>query len=194
MFRTEVVKSKNLRKTLFFKIYNGLAIILLLFILSMTLKVFGPETAIFQFIKTHYNVIQPIIMGVAFLLIIISLYTRNAAKNTVRLGTIELDENELKFLVNDEIQETISITDISSVDFEYYSFRMRGNPLGCMNYLTLHTKNNGEKKYEIVIANTLLKAELGSMLNEINKKVPVKISYSYFLKKLIGDSDFKLNK
>lgn len=193
MFRTEVVKSKNLRKSLFFKIYNGIALIILVFILSITFKLFPADSTIFKFVQTNYNnIVQPVIMGVAFLLILASMYTRNAAKNPIRLGSIEMDENELKYLVEDEVQESISLSDIASIDFEFFSFRMRGNPMGCMNYLTLHTKNNGDKNYEIVIANTLVKAEFGSLLNQINKKTPVKVTYAYFLKKLIGDADFKL--
>lgn len=133
-------------------------------------------------------------MGIAFLLILASMYTRNAAKNPIRLGSVEVDENQLIYLVDDEVKETILLNNIESIDFEFFSFRMRGNPMGCMNYLTLRSKNNDEKKYEIVIANSLIKAEFGSLLNQINKKVPVKVSYAYFLKKIIGDADFKLEK
>ena len=192
MFRTEVVKSRNLRKTLFFKIYNGIAILILVFILATMLKLFGTESSIQKFIEANYtSIIQPVIMGVAFLLIIASMYTRNAVKNPNRLGSVEIDENELRYLIDDEVQETISWNNITSVDFEFFSFRMRGNPMGCMNYLSIHTKDEGDKNYEIVIANSLVKAEFGSLLNEINKKVPVKVTYAYFLKKLLGDSDFK---
>lgn len=195
MFRTEVVQSKNLRKSLFFKIYNVVAFLILLFILSITLKLFPVDSEIFIFIKENYNnIFQPAIMGVAFLLIIASMYTRNAAKNPIRLGSIELNETELRYLVDDELQETILLNNVASIDFEFFSFRMRGNPMGCMNYLTIRTKNNNEKKYEIVIANSLVKAEFGSLLNEINKKVPVKVSFAYFLKKIIGDSDFKFDR
>ena len=62
--------------------------------------------------------------------------------------------------------------------------------MGGMNYLSLN-KSNAAKKYEIVIANSLVKAEFGDLLRKINSKVPVNVSYAYFLKKLFKDNDFK---
>lgn len=191
MFRTEVVKSKNLRKSLFYKIYNAIAIILLAFIVSITLKLYGEDSSIYKLIQDNYtNIVQPLIMGIALLLFGISMYTRNAAKNPKRLGSIEIDENEIHYLVDDELQETILLSDIDSIDFEFFSFRMRGNPMGCMNYLTLNSKK-GQKMFEIVIANTMVKAEFGELLQTINTKTPVKVKFAYFLKRILGDSDFK---
>lgn len=191
MFRTEVVKSKNVRKSLFFKIYNGTALLLLIFILAITLKLFGEESSIYQLIQENYtNIVQPVVMGVALFLFGISMYTRNAAKNPIRLGSIEIDDLEIRYLVEDELQETILFNNVESIDFEFFSFRMRGNPMGGMNYLTLHTKK-GDKVYEIVIANSLIKSEFGNVLSKINEKTPVKVKFAYFLKRVIGDSDFK---
>jgi hypothetical protein len=121
MFRTEVVESKNLRKTVFFKIYNGISILLLILIIVIISKVFPPESTIGKFIAENYtSIIQPVVMGVAFLLIIMSVYTRNSSKNPKRIGSLELDTNEARFLINDELQETIKVDDVDSVDFVFY--------------------------------------------------------------------------
>jgi hypothetical protein len=191
MFRTEVVQSKNLRKSLFFKIYNAIAILMVLFIFSITFKMYGPDSTMGKFITENYNnIIQPIVMGVALILIMASMYTRNATKSPKRLGSLEIDETTIRYLVDDEVKETLLISDLKSVDFEFFSFAMRGNPRGCMNYLTLKTKDE-VKNYEIVIGNTLIKSELGDILKTINKQVAVNVNYAYFLKKLFGDRDFK---
>lgn len=151
MFRTEVVKSKNLRKTLFFKIYNVLAILMVLFIFSITFKVYPPDSTMGQFIAKNYNnIIQPIVMGVALVLIMASSYTRNSSKSPKRLGSLEIDDATFRYLVEDEVVETIDINTIESLEFEFFSFAMRGNPRGCMNYLTLKTKSE-VKIYEILI-------------------------------------------
>ncbi|MDA3930345.1 MAG: hypothetical protein PF541_15450 [Prolixibacteraceae bacterium] len=194
MFRTEVVKSKNLRKTIFFKIYNVLAFLIFLFIISMMLKIWGEDSTINTFITENYtSIVQPVIMGLALVLFLFSMWVRNAAKSPQRLGSIELDENELKYLENDELVETISLENVDNIEFEFFSFRMKGNPMGCMNYLSLNNRS-GSKNYEIVIPNTMVKAEFGELLSRINKQTPVKIKFSYFLKQVFGDSDFKFEK
>ena len=144
-----------------------------------------------KFITEHYNdVIRPAILIIALLIFISSMLVRNAMKSPKRLGSLEMDENEVRYLVDDELQETISLSNVQSVEFEFYSFRMRGNPMGCMNYLTL-VNARGTKTFEIVIANTLVKAEFGELLRKINQKIPVKVHYAYFLKRLLKDADFK---
>ena len=191
MFRTEVVKSKNFRKTKLFKIYNVLSLLILGFILAMVLNLWGSESAIGKFIAENYsNIVQPVVLAIALVLFVTSIVIRNAARSPKRLGSLEADQNEIRYLVDDEVQETIALSSVESIDFEFYSFRMRGNPMGCMNYLTIN-KRDGSKTYEIVIANSLVKAEFGSLLADINKKVPVKVTYSYFLKRIFKDNDFK---
>jgi hypothetical protein len=193
MFRTEVVKSKNFRKTLFFKIYNALSVFIMLFILAMVLNVWGEGSAIKTYIDNNYsNVVQPLILIAALFLFVTSIVTRNASKSPKRLGSIEIDDDEFRYLVDDELQETIKVADIKHIDFEYFSFSMRGNPMGCMNYLNLET-NKGQKNYEIVIANSMVKSQLGELLTKINRKVPVKVSYAYFLKKMFKDKDFNFD-
>lgn len=191
MFRTEVVTSKNIRKTVFYKIYNVVALLVFLFILMILLNVFSADSAAGKFIQDNYNsVIRPGILILAFLIFIMSTVIRSSSKSPKRLGTLEMDENEIKYLVNDEVQETIPVNELKSIEFEYYSFRMRGNPVGCMNYLKLEN-NHGTKTYEIVIANSMVKAEFGDLLSKINQKVKVNVTYAYFLKKLLKDQDFK---
>lgn len=191
MFRTEVVASKNIRKSVFYKIFNGFAIVVFLCIVLLMSNIFGSDSTVQKFIYAHYNeVIRPVILGLAFIIFITSMLVRNAMKSPKRLGSLEMDENEIRYLVNDELQETVWLKDVQSIEFEYYSFRMRGNPMGCMNYLTLKNAH-GEKTYEIVIANTMVKAEFGELLRKINQKIPVKVNYAYFLKRILKDSDFK---
>ncbi|MBN1769002.1 MAG: hypothetical protein JXR50_04685 [Prolixibacteraceae bacterium] len=193
MFRTEVVKSKNIRKSILYKVFNGISILLLVFIIVLVSNVIPDDSALGKIITVNYDsIIQPVVMGIAFLLIIISIYTRNASKNPKRIGSLELTSDEVRFLINDELQETLKIDEVSSIDFEYYSFRMRGNPMGCMNYLTFNTDNES-KKFEIVIANTMVKAELGEVFNTISEKVPVNVKYAYFMKKIFKDSDFNFD-
>lgn len=193
MLRTEVVKSKNIRKSVLYKVFNGISVLLVAFIIVLISKVIPDDSALGKIITDNYDsIIQPLVMGIAFLLIIISIYTRNASKNPKRIGSLELNSDEARFLINDELQETLKIDEVSSIDFEYYSFRMRGNIMGCMNYLTFNTDKES-KQFEIVIANTMVKAELGEVLNEINKKVPVKVKYAYFMKRIFKDSDFRFD-
>ncbi|MBN2805937.1 MAG: hypothetical protein JXR22_04710 [Prolixibacteraceae bacterium] len=191
MFRTEVVASKNIRKSVYYKVFNGFAIVVFLSILIMMSNLFGADSQVGKFIAEHYNdVIRPVILGLALVIFLTSMLVRNAMKSPKRLGSLEMDENEVRYLVNDELQETILLSDVQSIEFEYYSFRMRGNPMGCMNYLTL-VNTHGTKTYEIVIANTMVKAEFGELLAKINQKIPVKVNYAYFLKRILKDSDFK---
>lgn len=192
MFRTEVIKTNNLRKKPFYKLFSAFTIVFVLFILVLSLNIFDEDTIIGKLDSEQYNnIVQPIVLSVALLVLLVSVYMRNAAKNAKRLGTLEIDEEKVVYLVQDEIQETIELESIERVEFEYYSFRMRGNPIGGMNYLTLFQKNGESKTYELVIANTMVKAEFGELLERINQKLPVKVSYAYFMKRIFKDSDFK---
>lgn len=191
MLRTEVVASKNIRKTLFFKIYNGLAIVLVILLLLILLKVIGPDTTIGKYFYANYNnIVRPAILIVAFLIFLSSMIVKSSTRSPKRLGSIEMDENEIRYLENDEVKETIQISELKNINFEYFSFRMRGNPAGCMNYLNLQN-NKGTKTYEIVINNALEKASVGEILAKINEKIPVKVTYAYFLHRILKDSDFK---
>ena len=190
MFRTEVVKSKNIRKTIFYKIFNIIAVCIMLFVLSLVFKIWGDSSPINEYMNKNYeSIIQTVVLVLALLVFVTSIITSSLAKSAKRLGSIEIDENEIRYLVNDEVQEKIEINTIDSIKFELYSFKMRGNPQGCMNYLTIN-KGEQPKTYELVLENTMIKAQLGETLALINQKIPVKINYAYWLKRIFKDSDF----
>src|SRR5690606_27963241 len=108
MFRTEVVASKNIRKSAFYKVFNGFAIVVFLSIVLLMSNIFGPDSAVQKLINEHYNdVIRPVILGLALVIFVTSMLVRNAMKSPKRLGSIEMDENEVRYLVNDELQETV---------------------------------------------------------------------------------------
>jgi len=191
MFRTEVVKSKNLRKSKAYKVFNAVAIFILLFIALLSSNLLGDNSMIVQWINEHYhNLVSPAILVFAGIIVAFSLVSSSMIRTPDRLGSIEIDENGIRFLVEDEIKETIQTEQIQSIVFEFFSSRNRSNPAGCMNYLNLKTRE-GIKTFEIVIGNELNKSDLGEMLMEINKKIPVSVKYGYFLKKLFKDKDFK---
>jgi hypothetical protein len=191
MFRTEVVKSKNLRKSNIFKAFNGVALFIIFFVIILSLNILGNDSVIVQWVQEHYRtVISPTLMVLALIIIVFSMVTSSLVRTPSRLGSIELDENEIRYLEHDELVETIPHDQITQIVFEFYSRRMRSNPAGCMNYLLLKTKN-GSKTYEIVVGNELHKAQLGETFEMINKKLPVTIRYAYFLKRIFKDKDFK---
>lgn len=190
MIRTEVVKSKNIRKTLFYKIYNLAAIIILLAVFSLVFNVWK-SPAIQEYIDKNYDsFIQPVVLAFALLIFVASMITNSLIKSPKRIGSLEIDEHEIRFLVNDELQEKFEIEKLENIHFEFYSFRMRGNPMGCMNYLTINEKTK-LKTFEIVVENTMVKAELGDLFKTINQKIPVKITYAYWLKRILKDRDFQ---
>lgn len=192
MFRTEVIKTKNYRKSTAYKIFNGFALLVVLTVILLVSGIFGDDSQIGKFLKENYSsIVQPVFYGIALVVFVVSLIFQNSVKSPKRLGSIEIDDDEIRFLVEDEVQETHSIASLQSINFEFFSFRMRGNPMGGMNYLTLQ-KGSETKTYEIVIANSMVKAEFGDLLRELNKKVPVKISFTYWMKKLMKDKDLNL--
>lgn len=191
MFRTEVVKSKNIKKTLFYKIFNFTAVVIMLFVFSLIFKVWGESSSINEYINKNYEgVIKPVVLVLALLVFVTSIITNSLAKSAKRLGSIEIDEKEIRYLVNDEVQEKIDLNTIESIKFEFYSFKMRGNPQGSMNYFTINQPANS-KTYELVLENTIIKAKLGETLALINKQIPVKITYAYWLKRIFKDRDFQ---
>ncbi len=192
MIRTEVLQTKNLRKSVLFKAVNIIAVLIVLFILSISLKLWGSNESINQFFIDYYDkAVKPIIYGVALLIIVVSMYTTSKIKAPKRLGALEIEEGEFRYIEHDEVLETYKLEDLKAIDFEFYSIRMRSNPNGALNYLTLTTKT-GQRTFEISVGNSMEKTELGEIFRSINKKVPVKINFSYTLKKLFKDKDFQL--
>ncbi|MCF8358601.1 MAG: hypothetical protein K9H26_07565 [Prolixibacteraceae bacterium] len=192
VFKTEVVASRNFRKTIAYKIIEVLSYIMLVIVLSALIQIIVPKTSVSEFINENYDkYIQPLIIPLVLILVAFSITTKAMMKNPKMLGIIEIDENEIRFFVNDELKETNRWEKIQKVKFEYFSQQYRNNPKGCMNYLTLYS-GFGEKTYEIVIKNALTKAELADILSKINKKIPVRIKYARAVNRLFGDSVLKL--
>jgi hypothetical protein len=191
MFRTEVVKTNNIRRTLAFKITNIATIVIVVAFVSISLGLFGKESAVTKFYWENFStVVRPILLVVVILAIGFSLISRFQLTRIIRIGSLQMNENEIKFLIDDKVKTTIRVEELTSVELEYFSLRMRNNPFGCMNYLTFNTQNE-TTQYEIVIGNSMEKSELGDVLRSYRKAIPVKIKYSIPLKKLIGDSDFR---
>lgn len=191
MFRTEVVKSKNLRKSKAYKVFNAVVIFILLFFIIFSTALSGEGSTIANWIHEHYSeFIRPAIMVFAVIVVVFSMVVSAQARSPKRLGSIEIDETEIRYIEHDTVIETINMNNINSVVFEYYSKRMSGNPAGCMNYLTLKT-NEGNKTYEIVVGNDMNKAQLGETLERINQNIPVAVKYANLFKKLLKDKDFK---
>lgn len=191
MIRTEVLQTKNLRKSLLFKIVNIVAILLMLFILFAS-KIFESNEQIKQLFADNYRtIIRPTIYALTIIIIGISLYVNSKIKSPIRLGAIEIDEDEFRYIEHDEILETYKVENLKAIDFEFYSIRMRSNPLGALNYLTLQTKD-GKRSFEITVGNNMEKAELGDLFRKMNTKIPVTIRFSYFMKKLLKDKDLQI--
>jgi hypothetical protein len=190
MFRTEVVKSKNLRKTAAFKLANTIAFFLLFFIIILTTNILGSDSVIIKWIHEHYStIVSPILLTLAVAIVIFSMVSSSFIRSPKRLGSIEIDENEIRYLENDEIIETLPIEEISKINFEYYSTRLRSNPAGCMNYLTFFTRKEN-KTYEIVVGNSMDKASLGEELERLSKKIETQVRYTNLIKKMLKDKDF----
>jgi hypothetical protein len=192
MFKTEVVDSKNIRKTTVYKIIQIILIIILLFFFSLSFHIFGKDSAIESFISNNYRVvIQPIMMVIVVFVVVFSMIMRARMKNPRVLGSVEIDENELKFIGIDSTVKTYRWSELEGVNFEFFSTSNRNNQRGCLNYLTI-LKDSNYETFEIIVENSLSKSELGDIFREINIKVPVKIRYSTLFKMIFRDVDFKL--
>ena len=191
MVRTEVLQTKNLRKSIIFKIAQILAFVILLIFLAIFF-VFKGNEQVQQLLAENYDtIIKPAILGIAVVIFGINMYTTSKIKSPIRLGSLEIEEEEIRYIEHDEILETYKIEDLNAINFEFFSIRMRSNPLGGLNYLTLQTKD-GKRQFEITVGNTMEKAELGDLFRKINTKTPVTIHFSYFMKKLLKDKDLKI--
>jgi hypothetical protein len=192
MYKTEVVDSRNIRKTTVYKILQIVLILFLLFFFALSFHLFGQDSALENFFSTNYNgIIRPILMTIIIFVVVFSLIMRARMKNTKILGSAEIDENEFKFLGTDNTVKTYRWSELEGVVFEFFSTSNRNNPRGCINYLTLLRYSNRET-FEIIVENSLSKSELGELLREINKKVPVRIKYSTLFKMIFRDTDFNL--
>lgn len=193
MFKSKIVNSRNIRKTVWYKVIQIIIIAVLLFFIASAYHLFGVDTLVRDFLKGHdARFINTISYSIIFLGIIFVMISRNRLKNPKILGEIELDENELRIIEKDEVTSRYEWNSLEGVVFEFYSVAGRNNPLGCINYLTI-IKNSNKKTFEILIENSLTKADLGDTLKAVSSKVPVKVNYSIWLKRIIKDADFKFS-
>lgn len=188
MFKTEVVNSRNIGKTTAYKVFIVIFTIIIFTFIASSYNLFGENFALKKFLRQHSQIIPIIIFIPA---VAVSIITRSRLRNPIILGQLEMDENEMRYIANDESVQTYSWSGYDNISFKFFSTRTTNNPKGCLNYLTL-IKNKDKKTFEIVIENSLTKAEFGDLLREINKKVTVKIKYASLLKILFKDSDLKL--
>jgi hypothetical protein len=193
MFKTQVVNSRNIRKTLIYKIMRIIFILFLLFMVAMLFHLFGKDSSVEVFFRDSQT---SVIRQVAILFIIIaaggiSFVGKSRLRNLQILGNIELDKKGFHFLSNDQTEYLKDWSEIRFITFEFFSSSNANNPRGCFNYLTFFGQQD-VKTYEIVIENSLVKAELGEFLREINHKIPVKVKYVSLFKNMFRDRDFKL--
>jgi hypothetical protein len=191
MFRTQVVDSRNIRKTVAYKVGQIILIPVLLFLVAISFHVFGKDSAIEKFFRENQSsVIQPIVIVIVVLAVMMSIMMKSRMKNPRILGNLEMDEKGFRFLYNDKEQYSGKWSDTRFVSFEFYSSANINNPRGCMNYLTI-VDLNGVKTFEFLIESSLVKADLGEFLRELRMKIPIKVSYSTPMKKIFRDNDFK---
>ena len=192
MFKTEVVDSRNIRKTSVFKIVQIILIVFLLFFFALSFHIFGQDSALENFFRiNNEGIIQPIALSIIIIAVVFQMTMRARSKNPRILGSVELDENDFKFSGIDNTVKSFRWSELEGVTFEFFSTCNRNNPRGCFNYLTM-LRNLDQETYEIIIENSLVKSDFGEILRVINKKVPVRIKYSVPLKMILRDNDFKL--
>jgi hypothetical protein len=192
MLKTQVVNSRNIRKTLLYKIVMIVFIPIIFIMVAISLHLFGKDSPIEVFFRENQTTV---IRQFAFVFIIIAVGISFVGKSRLRnpqiLGNIEIDKNGFRFLVNEQVEYSSNWGDIRYVSFEFFSSSNLNNPRGCLNYLTIGGQHE-VKTYEIVIENSLVKADFGELLREINKKIPVKVKYVTLLKIIFRDNDLKL--
>jgi hypothetical protein len=193
MFKTEVVDSRNIRKTTVYKIIQIILIFILLLFFSLSFHIFGKDSVLESYISDNYrSVIQPIMMIIVFFVVVFSMIMRARMKNPRILGSVEMNENEFKFIGIDNTAKSYRWSELEGVTFEFFSTSNRNNQRGCLNYLTI-LGNSTCETFEIIVENSLNKSELGELFREINNKVPVRIRYSSLFKMIFRDNDFKLH-
>lgn len=192
MFKTQFVDSRNIRKTLAYKIFQIALIPVLLFIVALSFNVFGKDSAIETFFRENQSsIVQPIALVIVVIAVGLSMMMKSRMRNPIVYGNLEMDEKGFRYLFNDKTEISGSWSNVRFVSLEFYSAATVSNPRGCMNYLTI-VDNNGVRTHEILIENSLVKADLGELLRQISTKVPVKVKFTIPLKKIIRDNDLKI--
>lgn len=191
MFRTEIVKSKNLRKNDFFVIINALLVFVIAFVLLLSSNLLdSSDSFIVRTINDNYrNFVSPALIVLALVMLALTFLASYMSRTPQRLGSMEIDSNEIKYIENDEIKETIKVADISKLAFELCSTQSKSNPAGCMNYLIIKTQNK-TRTYELVLHNIEDKKLLSKELTMISRQTSVAVRYSSFSKRIIKDKYF----
>lgn len=192
MFKTQIVDSGNFNKSIAFRIIMVIVILWVIFILAFSYHLFGKESAINTFMtRNNDQVIQYVSIGLCLLALVVSMIRRSRLRNPVFLGNLEMDETGFQQIQNETVVYSGKWRTANFIVFKYHSSANRKNPRGCMNFLTI-VDQNGARSFEIEIENSLIKADLGDFLREINLKVPVKVKYTLPIKKIFRDNDFKI--
>jgi len=192
MEKYAVVNSRNLTKTLLYKIILTLLVLFFLFLFALSSNWFGEGSALETFFfKNESSVMTPISIGIVIIAVILSVVTRSRMRNPIPLGTLELDEQGYTFTGMDNGQTRGTWNNARYVVLEFFSVAKMNNPKGCLNYLTI-VDNLGTHTYEILIESSLAKSGLGDQLRQINTKVPVKVKYAQLIKQIFRDKDLSL--
>jgi hypothetical protein len=191
MFKTQVVDSRNIRKTVAYKVGRIVLIPILLFLIALSFHFFGKDSAIERFFRENQSsIMQPFAIGIIILGLGLSIMMKMRLKNPMILGNLEMDEKGYRFIYNEKVEYSGYWNDTRFVSFEFYSSANSKNPRGCMNYLTILDKN-GVKTFEFLIESSLVKADLGEFLRQLKTKIPIKITYAIPMKRVFHDNDFK---
>jgi len=191
MFKSQIVDSRNIRKTLAYKVGRIILIPVLLFLVALSFHVFGKDSAIETFFRENQSsVVQPIAFVIIIIALVMSFIMKSRIRNPRILGNFEMDELGFRLFFNDKTEYTGYWSNTRFLMFEFYSSATVNNPRGCMNYLTIVDKN-GVKTFEFLIESALVKADLGEFLRVLKSKIPVRINYAIPMRKIFRDNDFK---
>ncbi|HNZ71197.1 MAG TPA: hypothetical protein PKJ43_01170, partial [Prolixibacteraceae bacterium] len=136
MEKYAVVNSRNLTKTLLYKIILTLLVLFFLFLFALSSNWFGEGSALETFFfKNESSVMTPISIGIVIIAVILSVVTRSRMRNPIPLGTLELDEQGYTFTGMDNGQTRGTWNNARYVVFEFFSVAKMNNPKGCLNYL-----------------------------------------------------------
>lgn len=192
MEKYQVVNSRNLSKTLLYKIIIAVLVLFFLFLFALSSNWFGEGSALETFFfKNESSIMSPISIGLVIIAVAFSVVMRSRMRNPIPLGVLELDEQGYTFAGMNNAQTRGTWNNARYVAFEFFSVASINNPKGCLNYLTI-VDNLGIHTFEILIESSLAKSGLGDQLRQINMKVPVKVKYAHLIKKIFRDKDLSL--
>lgn len=192
MEKYQVVNSRNLSKTLLYKIIIAVLVLFFLFLFALSSNWFGEGSALETFFfKNESSIMSPISIGLVIIAVVFSVVTRSRMRNPIPLGELELNEQGYTFTGMNNAQTRGTWNNARYVVLEFFSASSLNNPKGCLNYLTI-VDNLGTHTYEILIESSLAKSGLGDQLRQLNTKVPVKVKFVHLIKKIFRDKDLSL--